>query len=72
MKMLLKKVKFINKVIFGYVIFLLFFSYSCEKDIEQNPIIIPENMDSSIVSQNGLLTVSGNKIVNKNNDPKIR
>ena len=64
-----KKTKFTKKVIFGYVIFLLFFSYSCEEDIEQNPIIIPENMDSSIVTQNGLLTVSGNKIVNKNNDP---
>ena len=61
--------KYINKVIFGYLIFLLFFSYSCEKDVEQNPIVIPEEIDSSIVTQNGLLTVSGSKIVNKNNDP---
>ena len=61
--------KYINKVIFGYLIFLLFFSYSCEKDVEQNPIVMPEDMDSSIVTQNGLLTVSGSKIVNKNNEP---
>ena len=26
-------------------------------------------MDSSVVMQNGLLTVYGNKIVNKNNEP---
>ena len=64
-----KKVKHINGMIFGYFILLLFVSYSCEKDIEQNPIVIPEEIDSSIVTQNGLLTVSGSKIVNKNNDP---
>ena len=64
-----KEMKYINKVIFGYLIFLLFFSYSCEKDVEQNPIVMPEDMDSSIVTQNGLLTVSGSKIVNKNNEP---
>ena len=64
-----KEMKYINKVIFGYLIFLLFFSYSCEKDVEQNQIVMPEDMDSSIVTQNGLLTVSGSKIVNKNNEP---
>ena len=59
----------INGIIFGCFILLLFVSHSCEKDVEQNPIVIPEEIDSSIVTQNGLLTVSGSKIVNKNNDP---
>ena len=59
----------INGMIFGCFILLLFVSHSCEKDVEQNPIVIPEEIDSSIVTQNGLLTVSGSKIVNKNNDP---
>ena len=66
---LINQKKHINGLISGCFIFLLFFSYSCEKDIEQSPIVIPEEIDSLIVTQNGLLTVSGNKIVNKNTDP---
>ena len=58
----------INGIIFSYFISILFFLCSCEKDIEQIPIVIPEEIDSSIVTQNGLLTVSGSRIVNKNNN----
>ena len=42
---------------------------SCDYNINQNQELIPEAIDSSIVAQNGLLMVSGNKIVNKNNNP---
>lgn len=42
---------------------------SCDYNIDQNQELIPGAIDSSIVAQNGLLMVSGNKIVNKNNNP---
>ena len=42
---------------------------SCDYNINQNQELIPGAIDSSIVAQNGLLMVSGNKIVNKNNNP---
>ena len=58
----------INGIILSCFISILFFLCSCEKDIEQIPIVIPEEIDSSIVTQNGLLTVSGSRIVNKNNN----
>ena len=58
----------INGIILSCFISILFFLCSCEKDIEPIPIVIPEEIDSSIVTQNGLLTVSGSRIVNKNNN----
>ena len=58
----------INGIIFSCFIYILFFLCSFEKNVEQIPIVIPEEVDSSIVTQNGLLTVSGIKIVNKNNN----
>ena len=42
---------------------------SCDYNINKNQELISGAIDSSIVAQNGLLMVSGNKIVNKNNNP---
>ena len=50
-------------------VFFQYFFISCDKSSNQNSNTIHEDVDSSIVTQNGLLTVSGNSIVNKNNDP---
>lgn len=56
-------------ILFSPFVFLQFFIMSCDDDSEQSSNIIFEEIDSSVVNQNGLLTVSGNKIVNKNNNP---
>ena len=45
------------------------FFFSCENNDQKSSEITPDIIDSSVVMQNGLLTVSGNKIVNKNNEP---
>ena len=50
-------------------VFIQYFIISCDNNRDQSSTIIPEEIDSSIVTQNGLLSVSGNKIVNKNNEP---
>ena len=55
----------INFLLFALMI--LFFS--CENNDQKSAEITPDIIDSSVVMQNGLLTVSGNKIVNKNNEP---
>ena len=60
----IKIIRFLSFFLFQY------FIISCDdNNNNQNTNIIPEEIESSIVTQNGLLTVSGNKIVNKNNDP---
>ena len=56
-------------ILFSFFTFLQFFIISCDNDKAQNSNIISEEIDSSVVNQNGLLTVSGNKILNKNNNP---
>ena len=48
---------------------LLILFFSCENNDQKSAEITPDIIDSSVVMQNGLLTVSGNKIVNKNNEP---
>ena len=51
-------------------ILLQYLIISCDdNNNNQNTNIIPEEIESSIVTQNGLLRVSGNKIVNKKNNP---
>ena len=56
-------------ILLSSFIFLHIFIISCDNDSTQSSNIIPEEIDSSVVKLNGLLTVSGNKIVNKNNKP---
>ena len=50
-------------------ILLQYLIISCDDNTNQNPDLNSEDIDSSIVVQNGLLRVSGNKIVNKKNNP---
>jgi len=60
----------LNKsILFLYFVFLQIFILSCDNDGDQILNVVTEEKDSSIVKINGLLTVLGNKIVNKNNTP---
>tara|TARA_B100000767_G_C19753077_1_gene531693 strand:+ start:849 stop:1880 length:1032 start_codon:yes stop_codon:yes gene_type:complete len=54
---------------FSSFILLQYLIISCDDNTNQNPDLNSEDIDSSIVVQNGLLRVSGNKIVNKKNNP---
>ena len=49
------------------IVFLMIFGYSPDQDIITN--INQEVIDSTIVDRHGLLRVSGNKVVNKDNQP---
>ena len=59
----------INFLSFPLLAQFICFSFSCENSDQKSAEITPDIIDSSVVMQNGLLTVSGNKIVNKNNEP---
>jgi len=56
-------------LLFALLTLYISFFFSCENNDQKSSEIIPDIIDSSVVMQNGLLTVSGNKIVNKNNEP---
>ena len=58
----------INIKIFIYLLIGML-PLSCNKKDSSKPIITEPFIDSTIVSNNGLLRVSGNNIVNKNNVP---
>ncbi len=58
----------INIKIFIYLLIGML-PLSCNKKNSSKPIITEPFIDSTIVSNNGLLRVSGNNIVNKNNVP---
>ena len=59
----------INFLSFTLLTLYISFFFSCENNDKKSVEITPDIIDSSVVMQNGLLTVSGNKIVNKNNEP---
>ena len=59
----------INFLLFALLTLYISFFFSCENNDQKSAEITPDIIDSSVVMQNGLLTVSGNKIVNKNNEP---
>ena len=64
------KIKFqTNFLLFPLLAQCIYISFSCENNDQKNAEITQDIIDSSFVTQNGLLTVSGNKIVNKNNKP---
>jgi hypothetical protein len=58
-----------NFLLFPLMAQCICFLFSCESNDQKNSEITPDIIDSSVVMQNGLLTVSGNKIVNENNEP---
>ena len=59
----------INFLSFTLLTLYISFFFSCENNDKKSVEITPDIIDSSVVIQNGLLTVSGNKIVNRNNEP---
>ena len=58
-----------NFLLFALLAQCIYFTFSCDNNDQKSTEIALEIIDSSIVMQNGLLTVSGNKIINKNNEP---
>ena len=58
-----------NFLLFALLTLYISFSSSCVNNDQKGAEITPDIIDSSVVLQNGLLTVSGNKILNKNNEP---
>ena len=58
-----------NFLLFALQVQCIYFTFSCDNNDQKGTEIAPEIVDSSIVMKNGLLTVSGNKIINKNNEP---
>ena len=58
-----------NFLLFALLAQCIYMSFSCENNDQKNAEITQDIIDSSFVTQNGTLTVSGNKIVNKNNKP---
>tara|TARA_Y100001936_G_scaffold201224_1_gene203371 strand:- start:63 stop:863 length:801 start_codon:yes stop_codon:yes gene_type:complete len=58
-----------NFLLFALLASYISFFFSCENNDQKSAEITPDIIDSSVVMQNGLLTVSGNKIVNKNSEP---
>ena len=58
-----------NFLLFALLTLHISFSFSCENNDQKSAEITPDIIDSSVLMQDGLLTVSGNKIVNKNNEP---
>ena len=63
-------IKFQTKfLLFPLLTQCIYISFSCENNDQKNVEITQDIIDSSFVMRNGLLTVSGNKIVNKNNKP---
>ena len=58
-----------NFLLFALLASYISFFFSCENNDQKSAEITPDIIDSSVLMQDGLLTVSGNKIVNKNNEP---
>ena len=54
-----------NSLLYPLLTLYISVSFSCENDNQKSAEINPDIIDSSVVMQNGLLTVSGNKILNK-------
>ena len=58
-----------NSLLYPLLTLYISVSFSCENNDQKSAEITPDIIDSSVVMQNGLLTVSGNKILNKKNEP---
>ena len=57
-----------NFLLFALLTLYISIFFSCENNDQKSAEITPDIIDSSVLMQDGLLIVSGNKIVNKNNE----